>query len=106
MNTLLLAVLLTATAQDAETKTLLRLEDAWASALVKRDAPVFERLLAPGFIYTENDPMMGPAAAIHSVVAGARTTPAARQHPAGVAPRGSRRRPRPRGGGGGGARGA
>jgi len=34
---------------------LLQLEDDWAKALVKRDRGVFQRLLAPGFVYTEDD---------------------------------------------------
>lgn len=36
---------------------LLRLEDDWARALVKRDRKTFTRMLAPGFIYTENERM-------------------------------------------------
>src|SRR5258705_12599577 len=70
MTILLLAVLLSANVQDDETRALLRLEDEWASALVKRDSVVFNRLLAPGFVYTENDQMMDRAAVLHSVVAG------------------------------------
>jgi ketosteroid isomerase-like protein len=35
-------------------RTVLDLEDAWAKAVVKRDAATFKRLLAPGFIYTED----------------------------------------------------
>jgi len=34
---------------------LLRLEDGWASALVRRDSAYFRRTLAPGFVYSEND---------------------------------------------------
>ena len=37
---------------------LLKHEDEWASALVKRDGAVFRRLLAAGFIYTEDDKLM------------------------------------------------
>ncbi len=74
---LLLAVLLSANVQDADTRALLRLEDAWASALVKRDSIVFNRLLARGFVYTENDQMMDRAAVLHSVVAGSDTVTAA-----------------------------
>src|SRR6266550_8850730 len=74
---LLLAVLLSANVQDADTRALLRLEDAWASALVKRDSIVFNRLLARGFVYTENDQMMDRAAVLHSVVAGSDTITAA-----------------------------
>src|SRR5258705_9098387 len=77
MTVLLVAVLLSANVQDADTRALLRLEDAWASALVKRDSVVFNRLLAPGFVYTENDQMMDRAAVLHSVVAGPDTITAA-----------------------------
>jgi ketosteroid isomerase-like protein len=74
---LLLTVLLAVTVQDTDTRTLLRLEDEWASALVKRDSIVFTRLLAPGFVYTENDQTMDRAAVLHAVVAGSDTITAA-----------------------------
>jgi hypothetical protein len=73
----LMMMLLVFSVQDAETRTLLRLEDSWASALVKRDSVVFNRLLAPGFVYTENDQLMDRAAVIRSVVAGSDTVVAA-----------------------------
>src|SRR5213078_3985820 len=41
--------------QDTQSRVLLRLEDDWALALIRRDAAVFRRLLADGFIYTEDD---------------------------------------------------
>ncbi len=42
-------------AQAVSTRTqLLRLEDGWASALVRRDTAYFRRTLAPGFIYSED----------------------------------------------------
>jgi len=63
--------------QDADTRAVLRLEDSWASALVKRDSVAFNRLLAPGFVYTENDQLMDRAAVIRSVVAGPDTVTAA-----------------------------
>jgi hypothetical protein len=77
MTALLLAVLLSANMQDADARALLRLEDQWASALVKRDSVVFNRLLAPGFVYTENDQLMDRAAVLHAVVAGSDTVTAA-----------------------------
>lgn len=77
MTVLLLAVLLVTNVQDADTRALLRLEDQWASALVKRDSVVFNRLLAANFVYTENDQMMDRAAVLHSVVAGPDTVTAA-----------------------------
>jgi hypothetical protein len=36
----------------------IKLEDEWTTALVKRDARMFDRLLAPGFVYTENASVM------------------------------------------------
>jgi len=77
MTALLLAVLLTANVQDPDTRELLRLEDFWATALVDRDFNVFDHLLAPGFVYTENDQLMDRAAVIRSVVAGSDTVTAA-----------------------------
>src|SRR6266545_2728018 len=70
MTALLLALLLAANVQDADSRALLQLEDDWASALVKRDRVVFERLLADGFVYTENDQLMDRATVLNSVVAG------------------------------------
>ena len=45
----------TATPPNSDERTLLRLEDSWASALVRRDGATFRRLLADGFVYSEND---------------------------------------------------
>src|SRR5256885_15213332 len=64
MNPLHLAVLLAVSSQspsmqDADARVLLQLEDDWAGALIRRDATVFRRLLADGFIYTEDDRMVG-----------------------------------------------
>ena len=73
----LMMMLFVLSVQDADTRTVLRLEDSWASALVKRDSVVFNRLLAPGFVYTENDQLMDRAAVIRSVVAGPDTVTAA-----------------------------
>jgi ketosteroid isomerase-like protein len=44
-------------ATPSDRAMLLRLEDDWARALVKRDRTVFQRMLAPGFVYTEDDRM-------------------------------------------------
>jgi hypothetical protein len=74
---LLLAAFLAVTVQDADTRALLQSEDDWASALVKRDGVVFDRLLADGFVYTENDQMMDRATVMNSVVAGSDTVRAA-----------------------------
>ncbi len=56
--------------QDTEARVLLRLEDDWALALIHRDAAVFRRLLADGFIYTEDDRTMSRDDVLHDVVAG------------------------------------
>jgi len=77
MTALLLALVLALNVQDADERALLRLEDDWASALVKRDRVTFERLLADRFVYTENDQMMDRRAALNSVVGGSDTVAAA-----------------------------
>lgn len=78
MIAVLLAVVLVVNVQDADTRTLLQLENNWASALVKRDRGTFERLLADGFVYTENDQLMDRATVLNSIVAGADTVMLAR----------------------------
>lgn len=49
---------------------LIRLENGWTTGLVKRDRALFERLLAPKFVYTENDQMMTRADVLHEVAEG------------------------------------
>ena len=74
----LVAVLLGAAApQDSEPRVLLRLEDEWALALIHRDGAVFRRLLADGFIYSEDDRTMSRDDVLHEVVAGTDTVKAA-----------------------------
>src|SRR5437667_11906419 len=73
MTALVLAAVHAVNVQDADSRAQLQLEDDWASALVKRDAVVFERLLADGFVYTENDHTMDRATVLNGVVAGADT---------------------------------
>ena len=77
MIVLLLAVLLVVNVQDPDTRALLKLEDDWANALVKRDRGTFERLLASGFVYTENDHMMDRATVLNELLAGSDTVIAA-----------------------------
>ena len=77
MTALLLALLLAVNVQNSDERALLRLEDDWASALVKRDRVTFERLLAAGFVYTENDQIMDRRAVLNSVVGGSDTVAAA-----------------------------
>ena len=45
----------------------IELEDQWTTALVKRDQATFDRLLAPGFVYTEDASVMSRADVIKSV---------------------------------------
>ena len=82
MNSLHFAVLLAVssqspTTQDAEARALLQLEDDWARALIRRDATVFRRLLADGFIYTEDDRTVGRDDLLRDIVAGPDTVEAA-----------------------------
>ncbi len=45
----------------------IKLEDQWTTALVRRDAVTFERLLAPNFVYTEDATVMSRTDVIKSV---------------------------------------
>jgi ketosteroid isomerase-like protein len=56
--------------RDPEARTLLQLEDSWAVALVRRDGATFRRLLADGFVYTENDRTSTRDEVLHEVEAG------------------------------------
>ena len=49
---------------------LIRLEDQWTTGLVKRDRVLFDKLLAPKFVYTENDQLMSRADVLHEVSEG------------------------------------
>src|SRR5437764_4853352 len=77
VKALLVAVLFLARFQDSDTRALLRLEDDWARALVKRDTVVFQRLLASGFVYTEDDKTIDRATVLHEVGSGSDTVTAA-----------------------------
>jgi hypothetical protein len=56
---------------------LTRLENAWASGLVKRDVALFEKLLAPKFVYTENDKLMRRTEVLRDISSGSDTVTAA-----------------------------
>jgi ketosteroid isomerase-like protein len=57
-----------AASQNPSRNTLpVQLEDHWTTALVNRDARTFDRLLAPGFVYTENASVMTREDVIASV---------------------------------------
>lgn len=64
-------------AMSAAARSLLRLEDSWATALVMRDVAVFRRLLAPGFVYTEDDKLMSREDVLRDVASGSDTVTAA-----------------------------
>src|SRR5437773_10417279 len=78
---LLLVVLLLATqapgAQDTVAQVLVRLEDGWAVGLTHRDAALFRRLLADGFVYTEDDRTVGGDDVLRDVVVGLDTVESA-----------------------------
>lgn len=56
---------------------LIRNEDGWTAALVKRDATYFQRMLAPKFVYTEDAKLMTRAEVLHEATAGTDTVTAA-----------------------------
>jgi hypothetical protein len=57
----------TPTAQESAGKMPIQLEDEWTKGLIARDSSTFERLLAPGFVYTENASIASRADVIASV---------------------------------------
>src|SRR2546428_8135660 len=82
MNLLLVALLLATQApgaQDTVAQMLLRLEDDWAVGLTRHDAALFRRLLADGFIYTEDDRTVGRDDVLRDVAAGPDTVGTAPQ---------------------------
>jgi ketosteroid isomerase-like protein len=64
-------------ARASTERTLFALEEEWTRALVRRDAATFDRLLAPGFVYTENDQVMTREELIRGVVSGSDTVQSA-----------------------------
>jgi ketosteroid isomerase-like protein len=64
------------TTQDSTERTLLALEDSWSVALVKRDAATFRRLLADGFVYSEDDRTMSRDDVLKDIVSGSDTVEA------------------------------
>jgi hypothetical protein len=56
---------------------LIRLENQWATGLVKRDRALFEKLLAPKFVYTEDDKLMRRADVLREISSGSDTVTAA-----------------------------
>lgn len=56
---------------DSDIHRLLKLEDDWAAGLTRRDGALFNKLLAKGFIYTEDDRTMGREALLRELTKGA-----------------------------------
>ena len=78
MNALMVVMMLAAAlVQDADSAALIKLEDDWARALVRRDTAAFQRLLAPGFVSSENDVTMSREDVLRGIVAGPDTVTAA-----------------------------
>jgi ketosteroid isomerase-like protein len=75
MTALLLVI--TIVAQNPDSSALIKLEDDWARALVRRDTAVFQRLLAPGFVYSENDQTTTRDEVLRGVATGPDTVEAA-----------------------------
>jgi ketosteroid isomerase-like protein len=65
-------------ARSADERAVLDLEEAWAKAVVKRDAATFKRLLAPGFVYTEDDRVQTGEQLTRDIVSGTDTVTEAR----------------------------
>ena len=57
---------------------LIRLENQWATGLVKRDGALFDKLLGAKFVYTENDKLMRRADVLRDITSGTDTVTAAR----------------------------
>ena len=66
-----------AATRTPDERAVLDLEEAWAKAVVKRDAATFKRLLSPGFVYTEDDKLMSRDDVLREVASGSDTVTAA-----------------------------
>ena len=62
----------------ADERAVLDLEEAWAKAVVKRDAATFRKMLAPGFVYTEDDRMQTGDQLLKDITTGTDTVTEAR----------------------------
>ena len=68
----------TVTSRTPDERAVLDLEEGWAKAVVKRDAATFKRLLAPGFVYTEDDRVQTGEQLTRDIVSGTDTVTEAR----------------------------
>ena len=64
--------------RSPDERAVLDLEEGWAKAVVKRDAATFRRLLAPGFVYTEDDRVQNAEQLTRDIVSGTDTVTDAR----------------------------
>jgi len=62
---------------ENDSTLLLQLEDSWAKALVKRDSITFQKILAEGMVYTENDQIYSRDTVLFYVTYGPDTVEAA-----------------------------
>ena len=60
-------------ANDPDVRAILRLEDQWATALMRRDTAAFQQLLAKDFIYSEDDRTMTREAVLREIGTGSDT---------------------------------
>jgi len=67
-----------ATTRSPDERAVLDLEEAWATGVVKRDAATFKRLLAPGFVYTEDDRVQTGDQLTSDIISGTDTVTEAR----------------------------
>ena len=75
-----------ATTRTPDERAVLDLEEAWAKGVVKRDAATFKRLLAPGFVYTEDDRVQNGDQLTRDIVSGTDTVTEARNEQMGTHP--------------------
>ena len=74
---------------DADIHRLLKLEDDWTAGLAKRDGALFNKLLAKGFIYTEDDHTIGREALLRELTKGSDRVASARNERMRIHPFGS-----------------
>src|SRR5438034_11694809 len=67
-----------ARAQSAAKRQIAALEDDWIKAVIRRDAQAFNRLLAPDFMYTEDDRVYTRPQLITEITTGSDTVTAGR----------------------------
>jgi ketosteroid isomerase-like protein len=72
------AIAAPASAQMAARREITALEEEWIKAVIRRDAGAFNRLLAPEFVYTEDDRVYDKDQLIREVTKGADTVTAGR----------------------------